>query len=398
MKQQKKQWFAYLPLDRNGVENWLNQQAAKGWALAAEQDGVAFRVPFRKTKRTDLRYHVICDAYQGKALPEIVAEKQALGWQPIATINHFDIYESMPCQEPQLLEQRRNKRLCVYAFRAWVVVFLLMAALTAIAWVNRIPLPTEENWYLSNLGTYLRCTLLLFAIGSAYYLLWLVWNCLPSRGGRTPKRGGMLLRSGLQVAAGVWLFLGLVTLLMDLVINSLVLCGLLLLLVVALVYGYMRLHWGKTETFYSALSLILAVILGIALLLSAVTPTDSRAEVGNCAWRNSVSDVVHAEDLDLHPTNLQAASYERTGSLLVTRTEYWESWDDLSLSSTIYDCKGGIFRSTVIKKILADGDWTPIESQCDQAWCWRSGEMDRLLLVQGNTVVKLSSDQPLEIG
>ena len=106
---QKKQWFAYLPLDRKGVEAYLNDQAEKGWALAAEQDGMTFRVPFQETNRTDLRYHVTCDAYQGEKLAEIVTEKQAQGWRPVATINHFDIYESMPCQESQTLAQGRSK-------------------------------------------------------------------------------------------------------------------------------------------------------------------------------------------------------------------------------------------------------------------------------------------------
>ena len=67
---QKKRWFAYLPLDRKGVEAYLNDQAEKGWALAAEQDGMTFRVPFQETNRTDLRYHVTCDAYQGEKLAE----------------------------------------------------------------------------------------------------------------------------------------------------------------------------------------------------------------------------------------------------------------------------------------------------------------------------------------
>ena len=102
---QKKQWFAYLPLDRKGVEAYLNEQAQKGWMLAVEQDGMTFRVPFQETSRTDLCYHVTCDAYQGEKLAEIVAEKQAQGWHPVATINHFDIYESMPCQE----RRRRRK-------------------------------------------------------------------------------------------------------------------------------------------------------------------------------------------------------------------------------------------------------------------------------------------------
>ena len=390
---QKKQWFAYLPFDRKGVEAYLNEQAEKGWALAAEQDGMAFRVPFQETSRTDLRYHVTCDAYQGEKLAEIVAEKQAQGWRPVATINHFDIYESLPCQEPQTSTQRRSKRLSFYAFRFWLIVLLLAAALLAIAWINRIALPFEQTWYLSNLGIFFRCTFPLFAIGSVYYLLWLCF----SREVRTPKRSGMLLRSGLQVAAGVWLLLALVALLLDLVTNLLAFCALLLFLVAGIVYGYVRLHWGKTETLYSAMSLILAVVLGIALLLSAATPGDSRAEVGNCAWRNSVSDVVHAEDLDLYPTNLQAASHEQTGSLLVTRTDYWESWEDLSLSSTVYRCKGGIFQSTVVNQILAEADWTQTKSKDGQAWQRQVGETYYVLLVQGNRVTKLSCDQPFEM-
>ena len=150
---QTKQWFAYLPLDRKGVETYLNDQAEKGWALAVEQDGMTFRVPFQETSRTDLRYHVTCDAYQGEKLAEIVAEKQAQGWRPVATINHFDIYESMPCQEPHSPAQKRSKRLSFYAFRAWLIVLLLAAALLAIAWVNRISLPSEPTWYLSNLAS-----------------------------------------------------------------------------------------------------------------------------------------------------------------------------------------------------------------------------------------------------
>lgn len=393
---QKKQWFAYLPLDRKGVEAYLNDQAEKGWALAAEQDGMTFRVPFQETNRTDLRYHVTCDAYQGEKLAEIVAEKQVQGWRPVATINHFDIYESMPCQESQTLAQGRSKRLYFYALRAWLILLLLAAALLAIAWGNRIALPFQPTWYLSNLGIFLRCTFPVFAVGSIYYLLWLGQKCF-SRENRTPKRSGMLLRSGLQVAAGVWLLLALVALLLDLVTNILAFCALLLFLVVGMIYGYVRLHWGKTETLYSAISLILAVVLGTALLLSATTPRDSRAEVGNCAWRNSVSDVVHAEDLDLHPNNLQAASYEQTGSLLVTRTDYWESWEDLSLSSTVYNCKGGVFQSTVVNQILAEANWTQTESKDGQAWRRQAGKTYYLLLVQGNRVTKLSCDQPLEV-
>lgn len=186
---QKKQWFAYLPLDRKGVEAYLNDQAEKGWALAAEQDGMTFRVPFQETSRTDLRYHVTCDAYQGEKLAEIVAEKQVQGWRPVATINHFDIYESMPCQESQTLAQGRSKRLYFYAFRSWLILLLLATALTAIAWVNQIALPFQPTWYLSNLGIFLRCTFPVFAVGSIYYLLWLGWKCF-SREDRTPKRSG----------------------------------------------------------------------------------------------------------------------------------------------------------------------------------------------------------------
>ena len=135
---QKKQWFAYLPLDRKGVEAYLNDQAEKGWALAAEQDGMTFRVPFQETNRTDLRYHVTCDAYQGEKLAEIVAEKQVQGWRPVA------------CQESQTLAQGRSKRLYFYAFRSWLILLLLATALTAIAWVNQIALPFQPIWYLSN--------------------------------------------------------------------------------------------------------------------------------------------------------------------------------------------------------------------------------------------------------
>lgn len=395
MEKRKKLWFAYLPLDAKGVERLLNERAEQGWALAVEEDGVAFRVPIEKTNRVDLRYHVTCAMLRNQeTLPQEIEEKQAQGWQPVATVNHFDIYASMPCQEPNAPPEKGRERLCLSAFFAWLRVILLMVALVAVAWVNRLPLPGADTWYLSNLSLFMRVTLPLFALGSVYYLLWIAgkWNAKGSAS--APKQRGMFLRSGLYVGAMLWLVVGLVLLLVDLVSNRLAISMLLLCFVVAGGLCCRSFHWGKPETLRTALSLVVALVLGLSLLLAAVSPSQSRAEIGDCPWRNSLSRVVHAEDLDLHPTQLQGASYERIGSLFVTRTEYWESWEDLSLSNTVYDCKGRVFRSVVVKQILADGDWTPIQSQRDQAF--QSSGTDRVLLVEGNTVLELTCDQPID--
>ena len=278
---QKKQWFAYLPLDRKGVEAYLNDQAEKGWALAAEQDGMTFRVPFQETNRTDLRYHVTCDAYQGEKLAEIVAEKQVQGWRPVATINHFDIYESMPCQESQTLAQGRSKRLYFYAFRSWLILLLLATALTAIAWANRIALPFQPIWYLSNLGIFppphVPSGLQLAASTTCSRL---GQKCFSREIGHPNERDAIAQ----WAASGGWCVAaaGVGRLAAGFGDQSV---GILCFAPILSRRHGIRLratHWGKNRDLLTrAISLILAVVSwGLQLLLFATNPSDSRAEVG----------------------------------------------------------------------------------------------------------------------
>ena len=396
LKKQKKLWFAYLPLDSKGVERLLNNQAKQGWALAVEQDGIALRIPIEKTNRSDLRYHVTCAMLRKETnLSQELEHKRAQGWKPVATVNYFDIYESMPCQEPKSQQEQGRKRLCFAALCAWLLVVLGMTALGIIAWINRVPLPMDDTWYLSNLSLFLRVTLPLFGVGSVYYLSWLVNQGRRVKKKTLPTYVGMCLRSALRLGAIAWLVVGWIALIGDLVTDGRMLCLLVLLLAVASAVCGHKFCWGKPETLRSALSLVVALVFGLSLLLAAVTPPQSRAEIGTCSWRNTLSDVVHAEDLGVQPEQIQAASYERTSSLLVTRTAYWESWEDGALSSTVYQCRGGLLGGRILDGWLADGQWEATQSVYDQAWQIQSGETYHILLREGNHILELTCNQPV---
>ena len=128
MADRKKVWFSFLPLDYLGVEAYLNKYAAQGWALSESSDCHTLTVTLERSQRTDLRYLVSCSSLtqDQTALREQVAQMQALGWQPVATINHFDIYESMPCRHAIVSREKPSLKLFFWS----IGVLLLFSALS----------------------------------------------------------------------------------------------------------------------------------------------------------------------------------------------------------------------------------------------------------------------------
>ena len=137
------------------------------------------------------------------------------------------------------------------------------------------------------------------------------------------------------------------------------------------------------------------MVLALSLVLNQVFPNESRAELGECAWRNSLSSVVHGEDIGFGTTAVQAVSYEKEGSLFVDRTEYWEERENMSLSSTVYQCKGTWLCSIVQEDLLQMEDWKQVSSVYENCWSADQGEKHALLFRTANTLILLSSDQEL---
>ena len=107
LKQQKRIWFSFLSPDSPGVECYLNRLAEQGWALPELTDCRTFSLIMEPTTRNDLRYCIItrkAGRSDGEIL-ETVSYMRELGWEPVATVNQFDIYESMPCREVETPER-----------------------------------------------------------------------------------------------------------------------------------------------------------------------------------------------------------------------------------------------------------------------------------------------------
>lgn len=384
-------WFYFLPLDYRGVERRLNRYAETGWELDAERDGMAFSVPMQETKRTDLRYCVCCDSLSHpEHLPEIVAEKQAQGWQPIATINHFDIYASMPCQSPQLHEYRSITRLVLYALRSLFLFAFFATFLVGVTALNQIPL--QKEWYLSNTGILLRGGIPVVTVGILCYLVWVIRTGICQKATSTYS-ALMGLHTTLAVGGMAFILLLTGAVVSDLVFRPWAQILLLLFFLGGLLFCYLRFHWSNAQKLYSAISLTFAVILALALLFRGVMPSQNRSEMGDCLWRSGLSNVVSAEDVGMHTSQLQAASYEQSGSWFVTKTDYWESWPEGTISSTVYQCRG--FQNRVLSEQMERGGWTFVKSGYDQMWQTETGDRYRVLIQQGNQVVSLTSDQPL---
>lgn len=382
-------WFFFLPLDYKGVEKRLNQYAASGWELAVERDGMAFRVPLQMSGRTDLQYCVCCDSLVNyKNLPEIVAEKQAQGWQSVATVNHFDIYASMPCQSPQIQAATPKPPLVRHALRTLMFFTLFAAFLVGVTVLNQIPLVNE--WYLSNTGIFLKCAAPVVAVGTIYYLLWLV-SILFTKEETVPTPFFFRLRSVLALCAAIFILLLTVTVVSDLVIRPWSQLLMILLFLGSILFCYLRFQWSRLEKRYSALSLIFALVLAMSLLIRGIMPSPNRAEMGDCLWRNDLPDIVSAEDVGIQTSTLEAASYEQSGSWWVTKRVYWESWPECSFSSTVYRCRGTGFQRLILSEQLESNDWAFVKSGYDQMWQTQRGAQYHVLIQQGNAIISLSS-------
>ncbi len=395
MADRKRVWFSFLPLDYLGVEAYLNKYAAQGWALSESSDCRTFTVILERSQRTDLRYLVSCSSLtqDQTALREKVAQMQALGWQPVATINHFDIYESMPCRHAIVSREKPSLKLFFWSISGLVLFSVLSLFLLLVAYFRGVAI--LNVWYLSNTGFFLYTLGPICAAICIYCVLWIGWKLIFRGKTGPPPKAIMMLRGLFPVLEMVWI-LGITAVVITDLVHSLVYCLLLfLVLMVAVAFCYVRFRAERPEKLFSGISLTLALVIALSLVLNQVFPGENRAQLGECSWRTSLSAVVRGEELGFDKTPVEAASYESVASLFVTKTEYWEQRADVSLSSEVYQCRGALFCRIVETDLLQSRDWQPVSSTYDDCWSEERNGKYALLLRTDNTLVLLSSDQEL---
>lgn len=395
MEDRKRVWFSFLPLDYLGVEEYLNQYAAQGWALSESSDCRTFSVTLERSHRTDLRYLVSCSsmARDKVSLREKVNQMQLLGWQPVATINHFDIYASMPCRHAVVSQEKPSHKLFLWSIGSLAVFLVLSLFLLLLAYFRGIPL--FDTWYLSNSGIFLHLFGSICGAIEIYYFLWIGFRLLFREQVRAPWRGLLILRGTFPVLAAAWMLCFIATVVIDLVPSSVCCLLLLLLLFGGSAFCYVRFREKGAEKRFSAFSMTLALVLALSLVFNQMLPGESRAQLGECSWRNALSAVVRGEEIGFSTTPVEAVSYEKAGSLFVVRTDYWEQRGDISISSVVYQCRGNAFYHIVQEALLQSRNWRPVDSAYDGCWSNEQGGEYTLLLCTGHTLLLLSGDQEL---
>ena len=395
MKQQKRILFSFLSPDSAGVQDYLNRLAQQGWELSELSDCRTFSLTLEHSRRTDLRYFVTTrkPGRTDGEIMETVTRMRELGWEPMATVNQFDLYESMPCREVELPEQRRNWLDLLRSLGGWLFCTVLSLLLIMFAWTQGVPVRSE--WFLSNTGILLHLLGALYLVLSLYLLLWLALCGIRRERSTAPGTGWITLRGLYPLLAALWTLLLTAAIITDLVNNLAYGLALTALLVGSMVWVYRIVHVEMPEKLLPCLSGILAICLLLSLALHQVFPPESRAEMGTCGWRTSLSEVVRGEELGLDDSPVQAVSYERTGSWFVERTAYWEDRGEDSLSSTVYRCKSGWFMGVVQRHLLKDEEWKAVETDDEGLWTVSQGAQFKVLLREGQRLTLLASERDL---
>ncbi|MCD8341439.1 MAG: DUF2812 domain-containing protein [Clostridiales bacterium] len=345
MREERYIWFRFGPEDYLGVREKLNRLAAQGWELAEEQDCHCSFARFTPTARTELTYDVepVPLLRKDEAVQDAVLEREAEGWEPVATLNGMDIYRSIPLRfpKPREGEAAAQAHRTALAQRYGASVAALLAVLAAAVYLYL----TGGTWYLSNLSLFLMGTAAPAAICG---LFWLGRRAalLMRRKPRPSAQWSMMAGSVLAALGRVWLLLAAFMLALDqLTVAAACLVALCYLAAAGAVSGLWR---RKDFSLYRrAAALVTGVAILSAYLLSLAYPGRVSVSILDEYTRLQYQEeaVVQLEDLGLEGEELLSGSYRRSGSFLVTCVDYTEYWmldgEMVTLSTASYTCRLG---------------------------------------------------------
>ncbi|MGM9538664.1 MAG: hypothetical protein ACI3VN_10075 [Candidatus Onthomonas sp.] len=388
-------FFAFPFGDYEGVRQALDRRAAQGWAFAGRFGLITAR--FQATARQELHYDVVPAA--PRRSPEEMAHeiqcRETQGWSPVDTLWGMDIYQSLPCQAPELSRTGDDYRSWQALFRSWLLWSLAFLAVTlaALGLVGRAFglnwTALSHQWYLSDSQGILCLALPLGAILALLWLVWLIFCLLRRCKPHKPcSRGTLLVHGWLQALALGLLIVTLTVLWTDQVPRLWMRLALGAVLALTLLLAPMLAGGDRRRQI-----LILGCGVFACLLLSMVlgwTVSPVRLDTGSegSGWRQEEGlSILRAEELGLEEDSRQvSASYRREQSLLVRQETYYETWPDgTSLEVIVYTCNlpsltGSLWADLVPEAALKDEN---------QAWL-DTGEWHQLWYRSGRQLVHLS--------
>lgn len=349
MKTRTKRSFFVFPFgDYEGVRAYLNRQAASGWAFAGRYG--LFTAKFQATQRKELCYDVVpADPRRSpQQLQQAVQHRQGQGWDPVDTLWGMDIYQSLPCQTPQLQrteEDYRHWRRLFLSWFLWSLSFLgvTVLALLALAYLFQFHWgDLTYQWYRSDSRGMLALALPLGAVLSVCWLGWLLFcvlaRCKPHRPCGTFS---LFLRGGLQALGLILLGVTLAVLWLDQVPRLWMRLGLGLLVVLILLLSPLLAQGDRKRQTLLLGGGIFACLLLTMVLGWTVTPLAYDTYTDGSGWRESSQlSLLRAEDLDLDVEGQElSAFYSREEALLVCQENYHEHWSEgPTLELTTYTC------------------------------------------------------------
>ena len=364
MKETKRIWFLFSPADAAAITRHMNRWAQQGWDLAEETDGRRFFVSLKRTNRKELIYDVE-PAMPGRTeevLRQNVQEREALGWEPVATINGMDLYRSKPCCTPQPVSCGAPRRVLAFSEGPKLLFALLF---TVLAFYLRA---VAGAWYLSHLGIFWHVAAIPLAFITVVFAGWFgVKWVVPSGHSRVL----LWLRSGLSVLArlGIWLFLCLLALdWMPLgYAVAFMLVGTLLVL-----FFHSRHRMAVSPT------LLQALVIGVGVVLAGSLHTILPGTYV------PIQDTLSAADFQLTSGQRDYSESDQQGSFLVTALSYGESWsDDVYFSGETYRCVSEGMAKQVMEDLLAR------RGVVEEVDLWYSDDGSHMILREGRYVVKL---------
>lgn len=348
--------FTFGVAERKAAQCWLEEMAEAGWELVKVKQGYFTRAKFKALERGDLRYSIdiadnpMKDWKERQDYSDLLAEA---GWDLVGKINGMAIYKSKPGTAPAPiqtdpeLEAKRYWKECMRPSLIAIPALLVLLALLVLG------LNADGTFHLYHfLGTNGMVAFCIIYLLIGLLLLWsTLWNAADwwrYRRARGQELPFVSIRRA-QVKGALMLGVNLLTLASVLAVN-------------------------------------------VPTLLGLWAPSPSEAEL-------RTRPIVLASDLGLEDTGLYGDDLADSVLLkgIYATQAHWEFYQER------YDCRYGWVADLVMGGLYLEeskgthkrraehepGDLVPVELDFDQAYAAHTGSMWRLLLRQGNVVVRL---------
>lgn len=355
-----RKYLYFLTGDARHLQARLERLAQKGLELISLEG--FFTGEFEPTNRTDLRYLVLPCGRAAELNPE---HYTSFGWELMGTFNGMAVFRSLPCEDADAdgAKEQMTQDGCFRPDRIGIplLLYCCLGLTLALLW-----LIAGAEWYASYTQLALRGLAIAASVVTAANLLSLRSYGSAWVHGLTP----------MIVVAGVVVFI--CSFALDMRGNPAFLTGIMVLLASAC----FLMLWGRNRAFALSLSGFCLIVLCLGLLFPNVDRAVYQPGAELTALRHEAADhpVVQMEQIGLEE-ELEAVTFETTGTFLARHYSYQEMGWENDLSSSVYVC-------------LTPGIAEQIYEELERKTPGLDGE-NRLLLREGRTVALISCSVPL---